>query len=497
MQQTYDLLTQLRRQTNHLLYALIGLLFLLDLLLGWQSGQSGLATAIGLLILLSPLPWYLQQPDGPGIRLMMAGASMSLIILMIHLTHGMLEMHFGIFVVLALLLPYCDWRPIALGALWIALHHVGFAYLQAAGLPVYIFPHAHGLWMVVIHAIYVVIEAALLSYLAVMLQRLLRDSETVLRFSRHFADGRFDFSFTVQDTQANPVLAALAQLQTVFSTTLGAAADTTHILTRSSEQLAQTASQLTRSHAAQSEAIRTTAASAHEVAQSGLIISANAQHALQAMQEATACAHRSEQVVTRTAHDMQDITGVANLAQTVIESLRAKAGSVAEVIQFIRDIADQTNLLALNAAIEAARAGEAGRGFAVVADEVRNLSHKTDASTAQIGQIMAQIQTTVDEVAQGIAKVVIQTEQGRTQNDQAQAAILDSLAQMRAAHLHVDNIAQALKTQASANQAIDTSLTALDEQAQQLGLTIGSIDGQTHALIETARSLAQAVAVSA
>ncbi len=497
MQETHDLLTQLRRQTNHLLYALIGLLFLLDLLLGWRFGQGGLATMIGLLILLSPLPWHLQQPDGLGIRLMMAGASMSLIILMIHLTHGMIEMHFGIFVVLALLLPYCDWRPIALGALWIALHHVGFAFLQAAGLPVFVFPHAHGLWMVAIHAIYVVIEAALLGYLAVMLQRLLRDSETVLRFSRHFADRRFDFSFEVQDTQNNPVLAALAQLQGIFSTTLGAAADTTRMLTRSSEQLAQTASQLTRAHAAQSDVTRVTAASAHEVSQSGLIISAHAQQAQQAMQEATACAHRSEQVVTRTAHDMQDITGVANSAQIVIESLRAKAGSVAEVIQFIRDIADQTNLLALNAAIEAARAGEAGRGFAVVADEVRNLSHKTDASTIQIGQIMTQIQTTVDEVALGIAKVVEQTAQGLAQSGQAQAAILESLAQMRAAHLHVDNIAQALTTQASANQTIDASLTALDEQAQQLGQTIRFIDAQTHTLSQTARTLAQAVAVSA
>jgi methyl-accepting chemotaxis protein len=422
---------------------------------------------------------------------------MSLIILMIHLTHGMIEMHFGIFVLLALLLPYCDWRPIILGAGWIALHHLSFALGQTAGAPIFVFPHVHSIWMVALHAVYVVIEAALLSYLSLMLQRLLMDSNTVMRFSRHFASGRFDFTFDGHDLNRNPVLAAMARLQATYSDTLGAAANTTHTLMQTTEQLMQTASQLTQSHTLQSDATRATAASARDVSQSGLVIASNSEHALQAMHEATHSTQRSGSVVLSTAQSIQDIAAVVHEAQAVIESLRTKAGAVDEVIHFIREIADQTNLLALNAAIEAARAGEAGRGFAVVADEVRHLSHKTNASTAQIGAIMAQIQMTVDQVADGILKVVVQTRQGLTHSDHARSSIGQSLERMQAANTYVTHIAEALQTQVGANQIIDENLAALSVQAQQVGMTISDIDQQTHALTHTARLLEQAVALQA
>jgi methyl-accepting chemotaxis protein len=264
---------------------------------------------------------------------------------------------------------------------------------------------------------------------------------------------------------------------------------------QTTEQLVHTANQLTRSHTAQSDATCATAASARDVSQSGLVIATSAQHALQAMHEATDQAQQSGFVVLNTAQSIQDIAVVVHEAQMVIETLRIKAGSVGEVIHFIREIAEQTNLLALNAAIEAARAGEAGRGFAVVADEVRNLSHKTNASTSQIGEIMEKIRMTVDEVADGIIKVAAQTQQGLTQSDQARNSITQSLEQMQAANNHVTNIAQTLKTQVSANQIIDENLSALSEQAQQISMIIRDIDGQTHALTHTAKALEQAVAL--
>jgi methyl-accepting chemotaxis protein len=130
-----------------------------------------------------------------------------------------------------------------------------------------------------------------------------------------------------------------------------------------------------------------------------------------------------------------------------------------------------------------------------VADEVRNLSHKTNASTSQIGEIMEKIRMTVDEVADGIIKVAAQTQQGLTQSDQARNSITQSLEQMQAANNHVTNIAETLKTQVSANQIIDENLSALREQAQQISMIIRDIDGQTHALTHTAKALEQAVAL--
>ena len=111
---------------------------------------------------------------------------------------------------------------------------------------------------------------------------------------------------------------------------------------------------------------------------------------------------QGEQMITKTFVSIQELAHEIEQAMTPVAKLQEASKQISFIIEIINNIAEQTNLLALNAAIEAARAGEAGRGFAVVADEVRSLSLKTQQSTTEVGKMVALIQTTAQNVVDTI-----------------------------------------------------------------------------------------------
>src|SRR5690606_23278666 len=158
----------------------------------------------------------------------------------------------------------------------------------------------------------------------------------------------------------------------------------------------------------------------------------NALHSAEAAEQSDDAARAGERQVAATGHSIETLAHEVQRAAEAVQRLQTRGSQITAVIEVIEGIAGQTNLLALNAAIEAARAGEAGRGFAVVADEVRNLAVRTQDSTAQIQQMLGALQGEIDAAAQGMHNSREQALHSESQAAHATQALLDVHARVSA-----------------------------------------------------------------
>uniref|UniRef100_UPI0030D858DF methyl-accepting chemotaxis protein n=2 Tax=Pseudomonas sp. EA_35y_Pfl1_P108 TaxID=3088688 RepID=UPI0030D858DF len=192
--------------------------------------------------------------------------------------------------------------------------------------------------------------------------------------------------------EAGRLLAAMAKMQDKLRDTLQRIAGSATQLASAAEELNAVTDESTRGLTQQNTEIEQAATAVNEMTSAVEEVARNAVSTSEASRNATTSAGDGRDLVQETVSAIERMSGDVQATATLIGDLANESRDIGKVLDVIRGLADQTNLLALNAAIEAARAGEAGRGFAVVADEVRALAHRTQQSTSEIERMIGSIQ---------------------------------------------------------------------------------------------------------
>ncbi|MEM1331514.1 MAG: methyl-accepting chemotaxis protein [Planctomycetota bacterium] len=204
-------------------------------------------------------------------------------------------------------------------------------------------------------------------------------------------------------------------------------------------------------------------------------------------------AQSGQEVVSRTIDSIGSITNAVRAAGDMANSLGAKSNEIAEIVGVINDIADQTNLLALNAAIEAARAGEHGRGFAVVADEVRKLAERTTQATQEVASSVEQIRTETTSVVEHMKNGQGLVEEGSARAREAGEALTDIVQRSNTLLSSVSTIATTTTEQKGATEEITRSLAEINDSSAQTATASRDAAAELTALAEESNQLLQSI----
>jgi methyl-accepting chemotaxis protein len=202
----------------------------------------------------------------------------------------------------------------------------------------------------------------------------------------------------------------------------------------------------------------TIATAGEELAATASDIAENSSWAADGAKQANDLATSGSEVVQKTICGIQLIAQRVKESANAVEGLGERSDQIGEIVGTIEDIADQTNLLALNAAIEAARAGEQGRGFAVVADEVRALAERTTQATKEIGSMIKAIQSETKNAVSIMNKGVSEAEQGAVEAVKSDQALTDILSQISTVSIQVSQIATAAEQQTATSSEISNNI---------------------------------------
>jgi methyl-accepting chemotaxis protein len=510
----------------------------------WIGAQSSVNmhvyAALGLGALLALFPTLLVRMNAGATlnRHVIVAAQSLMIALFVHLTGGRIETHFGYFASLAFFAYYRDWKVLVTATVVIAGEHLvrGLIYPYSIFGPLAEAGFWINFWRTLEHAAWVIFEDIILikacidgtaelgaiakskaeteaqiretdaknTQLAntnnIIQQRVdeaVRASEaqridltesvqTMLIAMHEFASG--DLRVQVQGNSSND---DIKRLYNGFNDALAKVRAMMQSIAEGITTAASASTQISAATEQMSSGIHEQAAQTQRIAGSienvAHILQRTNQQAMSAVTEAEGAKKDAEHGGNVVREAIRGINGVAEVvmrsAQT-IEALGKSSEQIGEIVQVIEEIADQTNLLALNAAIEAARAGEQGRGFAVVADEVRKLAERTQKATKEIG-------TTIRQIQQDTNKAVESINQGTQEVNTGKKAAAQAVTALDGIMARTNKVAGIIAELANAGNQQTSSVDAASENAENISAIIGESAAATGEIARTAHDLSQ------
>jgi len=275
-----------------------------------------------------------------------------------------------------------------------------------------------------------------------------------------------------RNDETGALLAAIGTMQENLKQLIGSVREDVGAVSASATQMSAAADELSGNAARQNEAVSSTAASVEELTVSIGQMSESAQLAQDVVEATVKVSDSGLEMGNKVSREIGEIDrSVSNFA-TQMQALQGQAGEIGTVVKLIKEIADQTNLLALNAAIEAARAGEQGRGFAVVADEVRKLAERTASATNEIQKTIEAIQSNMGSAGDLLDNVKARVDTGVSTIAELIAPLQTLQAQAERAAKGLRELTHATREQQQASEQIARNTEKIASSAEHNEATV-------------------------
>ncbi|MFD2111783.1 methyl-accepting chemotaxis protein [Thiorhodococcus fuscus] len=425
-------------------------------------GTNDFALSASLMVGTLTVAAYLLLRGTPSFGLISAIMLMAFSAIMIQSELGRIEMHFHIFCALAVLLIYRNWVYILVAGSLITVHHLGFTALQLSGatisgMPIMIFSDGCSWGLTALHLTFIAAESLVLIAYALLMRR---DEQVADRLVGAISalDDKKDLTLQIANDDKSPVLSAFNDTLRKFAILTRSVSNAADEIRAVSQQLGHIARTAEEDISAQHAQTKQAASAIGDMFKRIEEVAANTRSAADAADAANLRAFEGQDRFNRAVRSTAELQQIMVEASGAIRLLKSNAESIGLVVDVIRGISEQINLLALNAAIESARAGEHGRGFTVVAEEVRVLAQRTQDSTKEVQDMIQKIQA-------GIERSFAKTDYGHQKSTatsteilQAGLALNEILESVSQISIMNDQVAQAVDRQNQAVESLDSSI---------------------------------------